>query len=101
MRRTLGFALFLFAVGCLVGHVCGCHPAVVESVENAAAVAQYKLLLVDCREKGKATKLACVADGGTQDHCIAEGLAVRDTCADATDAMLCRESALRCTDGGA
>ena len=84
MRRTLGFAVFLFAVGCLVGHVCGCHPAVVESVENAAAVAQYKALMADCRKKGKAAK----------------DYEVYDACADEVDRMLCRESALRCPDGG-
>lgn len=53
-----------------------------ETVENAAAVAQYKLALTKCREKGKA----------------AGSYAVYEACADAVDADLCHNSALRCEE---
>lgn len=82
--RILGLALFLFAVGCVVGHVAGCKPEYREPVENAAAVAQYEALLDDCRKQGKAAK----------------SYQVYEQCADAVDRHLCRESGVRCTDGG-
>ena len=87
MRSFRGLLLLpcLFTLGWAVGLGC-IQPApvtVVESVENAAAVAQYKLLLQACRAKGK--------DAGSY--------AVYETCADEVDAELCRTRALRC--GGA
>lgn len=85
MKRALPFALFLFAVGCCVGHVAGCKPSpAVQSVENAAAVAQYGALLDECIAKGK--------DAGS--------LAVYVGCADGLDRMLCRTNGTRCQDGG-
>lgn len=58
---------------------------ITETVENAAAVAQYKLLLADCKKKGKE----------------AGSYAVYEACADEIDHELCRVRALRCTDAGA
>jgi hypothetical protein len=84
---------FEWAVGMLVVaviltvlyHCTGCLPgAVADNVENAAAVAQYKALLIDCREQGKAAK----------------SYAVYERCADEVDRMLCRQSSVRCADGG-
>jgi hypothetical protein len=79
------FSLAVMAVAlCLTLTYCtGCVPEAV-SVENAAAVAQYKLLLVDCRKQGKE----------------AGSYAVYERCADEVDRTLCRESSLRCKDGG-
>lgn len=53
---------------------------IVESVENAAAVAQYRLLLKPCREKGK--------DAGSY--------AVYVECADAVDREVCAKNGDRC-----
>lgn len=81
------FSLALMAVAlCLALTYCtGCiPPAVVENAENVAAVAQYKLLLVDCKKQGKE----------------AGSYAVYERCAEEVDRKLCRESALRCGDGG-
>jgi len=66
----------------------GCHDqpppeTITETTENAAAVAQYKLLLSDCRKKA--------VDAGN--------IAVFDKCADELDAELCRTRALRCLGG--
>jgi hypothetical protein len=87
MRNARVLLLFpsLFALGWVVGLGCVHPPAVqvVESVENAAAVAQYKLLLDACRAKGR--------DAGA--------LAVYEACADEVDAEMCRTKAQRC--GGA
>lgn len=85
MRSTIGFALALFGWGSVFCHCARPSPEAQTAVENAAAVAQYKLLLADCRAKGRA----------------ARSLAVYETCADELDADLCRRRALRCTDGGA
>lgn len=95
MSRDIGpkelAAIVLAFVGCMAAlHFCaGCTPpeqqVITENVENAAAVAQYKALLAECRERGRA----------------ARSMAVYDACADQLDAELCRTSALRCTDGGA
>jgi hypothetical protein len=83
-RKVLGMVLFLYAVGFVCGHATGCKPPPAESVENAAAVIQYKALLADCRQKGR-------------DH---KSYAVYAECADEVDRWLCTTSALRCTDGG-
>ncbi len=48
--------LFLVAVVGLVYLVSGCDPADQARVENAAAVAQYDLALVECKEKARAAK---------------------------------------------
>ena len=78
-----GLVLFLFALAMVVG-TSGCTPIVQQSVENAAAVAQYEALLDDCRKQGKAAK----------------DYQVYANCADAVDRRLCAESGVRCVDGG-
>lgn len=83
MKETLAFALGGAAIVIALAQCTGCQQ-VVPNLENAAAVAQYKVLLADCRRKGKE----------------ADSLAVYVKCADEVDAMLCRESAIRCPDGG-
>lgn len=83
MRQTLAFALLLFAFGYIVAHLQGCRPEVREAVENAAAVAQYKGLLAECRERGRK----------------AGSYEAYERCASDVDRALCRESSLRC-DGG-
>jgi hypothetical protein len=86
MKTGIGIGIALFGLACVVLRCAGCHPpAPGTEVENAAAVAQYKALLVDCRARGKA----------------ARDYAVYEACADAVDAMLCAQRSLRCTDGGA
>lgn len=90
LGETFALALFLLLLGGIVAHcTVGCTPAeqttVVETVESQAAVAQYKLLLADCRAKGKA----------------ARDYAVYAACADALDAELCRTRGAQCADGGA
>lgn len=84
--KVVAFAAGLFGMGVANGFACAPppEPNIVESMENAAAVAQYKALLGDCRKKGKA----------------ANSLAVYETCADEIDHDLCRRRSLRC-DGGA
>ncbi len=95
MNRIVGPILFLVAVLCIVVPcllVSGCAPAeqqtITETVENAAAVVQYKGLLADCRKQGKAA--------GKDRYMV-----VYETCADALDASLCLHGSLRCVDGGA
>ncbi len=89
MTKVAAFALGLYVFGVLGGFVCGCapalpaEPAVFSTIENGAAVAQYKLLLDDCRAKGKAAK----------------SYATYETCADAVDAELCRARSVRCAGG--
>ena len=86
VRNTIGMALALFGWGCVFCHCSAPPPPQVQTeVENAAAVVQYKLLLADCRKKGRAAK----------------SYDVYETCADALDADLCRRKALRCDDAGA
>lgn len=80
--KLLVFVVCLFAMGVATGLGCA-KPPPTTAFENAAAVAQYKALLVACREKGKAAK----------------SYAVYEACADQVDADLCRTSSLRC--GGA
>jgi len=78
----------ILAVGAIVSSLfMGCSDKLppAANVENAAAVAQYELLLADCRAKGK----------------TAQNYAVYETCADAVDAELCRAHGLLCKDGGA
>ncbi len=81
MRVAL-FATGLFLFGARLG--LACHPPGPTEVENAAAVAQYKALLLECRQKGR-------------DH---KSFQVYMECADAVDAWLCQKSSLRCADGG-
>lgn len=88
-REAAAFCLALFGVLCVLGYCQGCkrppdEPAIVETIENAAAVAQYKALLADCRK--------AAVDAGS--------IAVFDRCADEVDVELCRTRALRC-EGGA
>ncbi len=54
------------------------------AVENAAAVAQYKSLLAECRQRGKE----------------ARSYEVYAACADAVDEELCRRHSVRCEDAG-
>lgn len=84
MRNVIPTALALFACGMVVGHCTGCMPPpkVVESVENAAAVAQYEALLDDCRKQGRA----------------AGNYLVYETCANAVDDQLCAQHRLRCKE---
>lgn len=87
MKATFAMALALFALGCLIGHGTGCSPTpkqVAQSVENAAAVAQYEALLAPCRERGKA----------------ARDYAVYEACADEVDSHLCEQHGVMCQDGG-
>lgn len=75
---------------CLLLALAGCasrqdQQVITETVENGAAVAQYKLLLADCRKKGRE----------------AGSFAVYEVCANDIDADLCRRKSLRCTDAGA
>ncbi len=86
MKREWAVGMLVLAVILAVlFHLIGCiPPAVTENVENAAAVAQYKVLLADCRERGKEAK----------------SYAVYERCADEVDRMLCAQSAIRCLDGG-
>jgi hypothetical protein len=59
MRKTFGFALALFAFGCLLGHLCGCsspqaEPAIVEKrAANAVDLVQYNVDLAECRAVGR------------------------------------------------
>lgn len=46
LRNTLAFALFLFAVGCCVGHAAGCKPP--QTIEQAAAEGAYGAALLRC-----------------------------------------------------
>lgn len=65
----------------------GCVPKerIIQSAENAAAIAQYTALLDTCKEKARAAK----------------DYAVFERCADDVDRMLCTASPLYCPDGGA
>lgn len=81
--RTILFAVGLGIFGART--IAACRPPAPTEVENAAAVGQYKALLLECRQKGR-------------DH---KSYQVYSECADAVDAWLCQKSALRCTDGGA
>ncbi len=87
MKSAAAFAFGLFVAGIALGFGCGpklpAEPAVVSTIENAAAVAQYTALLEDCRKQGKAAK----------------SYAVYETCADAVDAELCRVRSTRCAGG--
>lgn len=78
----------LVAAGALIAALvaCGCDKSLppAANVENAAAVAQYELLLADCRAKGKASK----------------SYDVYEDCKDDVNAELCRTAGLRCKDGG-
>ena len=89
LSDTVALVLWLLVVGFVVGHCAGCQTsegrAATDAVESAAAVARYRGLLDECRARGR--------DAGSY--------AVYDACADAVDRLFCRESALRCTDGGA
>lgn len=84
LKQSFSVGMFLFAVMSLVR----CSPAgmqtVTQTVENAEAVAQYKLLLSDCRAKGR--------DAGSYE--------VYAACADAVDHDLCARKSLRCSDAG-
>ena len=85
LGRLCGFALALYALGCVVSHCVGCKelpPAV--NPENADAVKQYEALLDGCKEAGK--------DAGSY--------AVYAACADDVDARLCRSTGVLCKDGG-
>lgn len=76
----------LAIAGVLVGSACeGCKQAppaetITQTVENAAAVAQYGLMLDACRAKGK--------DAGSY--------AVYEACADAIDSEICHHQQVRC-----
>jgi len=75
---------------CILAALAGCaspqeQQVITETVENGAAVAQYKLLLADCRKKGRE----------------ADSYAVYEACANGIDADLCRRKSLRCNDAGA
>ncbi len=80
--KVIAFAVVMYFAGCAVG--LGCVPreptTIIQSIENAAAVAQYKGLLDDCRARGKAAK----------------SYAVYEACADAVDAELCRARGSQC-----
>lgn len=76
----------IVAIGAVIADlVLGCEKPPAMSVENAAAVVQYEVLLTDCRKRGKAAK----------------SYDVYEACADAVDRQLCIESRVRCVDGGA
>ncbi len=87
MIKVAAFAAGLYVFGVASGFGCSpslpVEPAIVERIENAAAVAQYTALLEDCRAKGKAAK----------------SYAVYETCADLVDAELCRTRSVRCAGG--
>lgn len=73
--------MLLFILVVLVG----CKdPLAPQSIENAAAVAQYEAMLADCRAQGERT----------------HNYEVYAACADAVDHKLCTENGLRCADGG-
>lgn len=82
-----GAATVLLVVGSvLASHAAGCSsPPPALNVENAAAVAQYEMLLLDCRNLGK--------EKNSYD--------VYEACADRVDADLCARHGLLCKDGGA
>ena len=75
MKQAFAVGLFLFALGCLVGHGLGCGPSQVEPTvvetraKNALDADLYRRELADCRALGK--------DAGS--------LAVYETCAKAAD----------------
>lgn len=50
--KTVAYLLFLFAAGCIVGHVCGCTSAEVRA-EHAAINLGYDEVLVRCKSMGK------------------------------------------------
>ncbi len=84
MIKPTALAALLFASAWPIE--AGCRPpepVIVSSIENAAAVAQYKALTDDCVKKGKAAK----------------DFAVYEACADAVDAELCRTKSMRCPGG--
>ncbi len=87
MIKVAAFAAGLYVAGVVAGFACtpALPPegAIVEAIENAAAVAQYKALLAPCRAKAIAAKDPVVFE----------------TCADAVDAELCRTKSLRCAGG--
>lgn len=83
--KTLGMALFLFALGCCVTHVAGCAPTAQQRAENAIVVGTYERELDHCRAQGKA----------------AGSYAVYEACAKTVDRRLCIERGVRCVDGGA
>lgn len=77
----------IVAAGALLAAIvaCGCStspPAL--NVENAAAIAQYEAMLIDCRNLGKQRN----------------SYDVYEACADRVDADLCTKHGLRCKDGG-
>lgn len=55
VKHTIATALFLFGLGCLVGHLCGCTADEQLRVEHAAKVAGYDQILLACKEEGKAS----------------------------------------------
>lgn len=87
LKEALVFLVLFCGFVYFILRAWGCSPAeqraVVETVENAAAVTQYKLLLANCRMIGK--------DAGSYE--------AYEVCANALDRELCRNSALRCEGG--
>lgn len=78
MREAAAFGLCLFALLCILTQCTGCEPPTpkdVLSVENASAVAQYDLALVECKKAANHDFDAYVA------------------CEDALTLHYCRESA--------
>lgn len=75
MKHTLAMVFFLFAVGCIAGHLCGCHaacavidlahatcPAVVRYVDQAGV--EHTVTLTNDDAAGLAAVKAARRDGG-------------------------------------
>lgn len=77
-------AVLVVAGAALFAHGCADPKPTPQNVENAAAVAQYEVLLADCRKQGKTAK----------------SYDVYEACASAVDRKLCAGNGLRCADDG-
>lgn len=93
VKEFVAFSLGLAFIATMVFWTCsGCLPQpVAANLENAAAVAQYKVLLQPCRERARMAR-----EAGADPL---DAYAIYEACADQVDAELCRTSSVRCEGG--